>query len=166
MRVVLGDDARRVIATEAPSSADGRETGGVLLGHDHSDEVLITVAGDPGPKADRRVDGFLRHLDHARRLGDLAYDRDGSVWIGEWHTHPHGPLVPSPTDMATYSELLDDRELDFDRIVSLIVTPCLVHGWVEVVVSAWVVDRQGARAADVVAPEHSDREDRPGSSLK
>src|SRR5205807_598109 len=114
-----------VIVGEAPSSVDGRETGGILLGHDPGPGAIpqITVAGDPGPRADRRPDGFNRDLEHARRLADAAFARDGSIWIGEWHTHPGGPPCPSPMDMTTYTSLLEDDELGFVRLLSLIVTP-------------------------------------------
>ena len=149
MIVVLGDEASATITREAPASADGRETGGILLGHDLGGRLFVTVAGEPGPNAVRRTDGFVRDLDHARGLGDAAYEHDGSVWIGEWHTHPGGPTTPSPTDMSTYARLLADPDLTFERVLSLIVTPCPVHGWKETRVTGWVVDRAGARLAEV-----------------
>jgi len=150
MIIVLTRDAAGTIAAAARESADGRETGGVLLGHDLGERMIVTVAGDPGPAADRRTDGFVRDLAHARLLGDEAYDRDGSVWVGEWHTHPTGPSIPSPKDMETYSQLLADDDLAFERLLALIVTPCGVHGWVEAHVHGWVVDVDGAKGATVV----------------
>ncbi len=116
----------------------------------------MTVAGDPGPNADRRPDGFVRDLDHARRLGDIAYERDGSVWVGEWHTHPGGPLTPSPTDLGTYATLLADPDLAFERVLSLIVTPCPLHGWEETRTTAWIVDRSGANQVVIVAEPPSE----------
>lgn len=150
MIVVLSSTAAAAISREAPASVDGRETGGVLLGHDTGGRLVVTVAGGPGTGADRRVDGFVRDLAHAQRLGDDAYDRDSSVWIGEWHTHPKGPRELSAIDMATYRRLLDDDELGFERVVSLIVTPCAVHGWSETHVTAWVVDGDGAHSVPIV----------------
>jgi integrative and conjugative element protein (TIGR02256 family) len=119
-------------------SADGRETGGILLGHDDGVVITLTVAGDPGPLAARRADGFLRDLQHAQDLADEAYDRDGSVWVGEWHTHPTGPSTPSTRDVSTYAQLLADQDLLFDRVVSLIITPG-PDGWDLPVLWAWVV---------------------------
>lgn len=151
MIVVLSAEAAVSIAREAPASADGRETGGVLLGHEFDERLVVTVAGDPGPKADRRADGFVRDLSHAQRLGDDAYDRDGSIWIGEWHTHPGGPITPSPTDLKTYAQLLSDDDLGFERVLSLIVTQCPFHGWEETSVTAWVVDRTAAHHVEAAA---------------
>jgi len=147
--VVLGTDASTTIAREAPASADRCETGGILLGHDLGHRLSVTVAGGPGPNADRRCDGFLRDLDHARRVGDAAYERDGSVWVGEWHTHPGGPMSPSPTDMRTYARLLADPELGFNRVLSLIATQCPVHGWEETSLTGWIVDETGAHLTDI-----------------
>ena len=141
--VILSGDAAASIAAEAPASADGRETGGILLGHDLGRFFVVTIAGGPGPQARRRADCFLRDLGYARWLGDIAYDRDGSVWIGEWHTHPVGPPHPSPTDMATYDRLLSDRELGFDRVLSLIVTSTAPGRWRQTNVHGTVKDRDG-----------------------
>ena len=126
----------------------------MLLGHDTGERIIVSVAGDPGPNADHRTDGFLRDLAHARRLSDDAYDRDGSVWIGEWHTHPEGPSFPSSKDMETYDQLLANDDLAFERVLSLIVTPCAIHGWTETHVHAWVVDLVGAAGVTVVRDAH------------
>lgn len=150
MIVILSEAATLAIATEAPASADGRETGGVLLGHDTGDRISVTVAGGPGPDADRRSDGFLRDLVHAQHLGDQAYDHDGSVWLGEWHTHPTGPPSPSPIDVGTYERLLADSDLGFERLLSLIVTPCVIHGWSETHVHGWLVTDEGTHAVTIL----------------
>lgn len=148
--------AAETIATEAPASADGSETGGILLGHDRGETITVTRAGDPGPQAVRRPDGFLRDLTHSRRLADEAYGEDGSVWVGEWHTHPTGSSAPSPIDKETYGRLLADPELRFTRLASIIVIPCPEHGWSELVLAAWVADAEGihyARLELVEGPE-------------
>jgi len=145
MKVILSPGITATIACEAAASSDGLETGGILLGHDLGDELLITVAGGPGPDASRQPSTFLRDLRYAQELGDEAYDIDGSVWIGDWHTHPGGLAAPSAKDLATYSSLLGDTGLAFDRFLALIVTPCAVHGWAETLIHAWLIDARGAR---------------------
>jgi proteasome lid subunit RPN8/RPN11 len=78
----------------------------------------------------------LRDLDYSRRLADEAYDHDGSVWVGEWHTHPRGPAGPSHRDLRTYRELLLDTELAFEEFTAVIVTmdrsqlKMSLHGWI------------------------------------
>lgn len=111
------------IAVESARSRDGNETGGILLGEVHANGIAqVRVAGEAGPRATRRPTYFLRDLEHARHLADKAFIRDGSVWIGEWHTHLHVPAVPSAQDLHTYQQLLSDPDLDFDVVISIIVT--------------------------------------------
>lgn len=147
--IMVSAAATRVITTEAPTSADGRETGGILIGHDHGRRIIVTTAGDPGPNAQRLPHRFVRDLEHARHLADAAYEQDASVWIGEWHTHPGGPGHPSELDMATYQQLLADPDLGFARIVSLIALPCPAHGWSETLITGWVVTPQSAHPAEL-----------------
>lgn len=150
MHVVrLSSVAISVISTEATASADGLETGGILLGHDDGDTLRVTIAGDPGPGALREKRRFLRDLAHARALADDAYEHDSSVWIGEWHTHPDGPPEPSDVDLATYAKHLADDRLGFDRFLSVIVLPCREHGWEHVSAVAWVVAGNIVEVADL-----------------
>ena len=95
-----------------------------MLGHDDESRQLmeVTRAGDPGPRALRERRRFLRDLEHAQGLGDIAYEEDGSVWIGEWHTHTNESPLPSPRDLSTYLKILSDPSLDFTRFASIIVT--------------------------------------------
>lgn len=113
------------IAELAVASADGAETGGILFGRgpDATGVIVVEGAGDPGPRADRRADFFLRDLEHAQRLAAEAWERDKAIWVGEWHTHPKGPLQPSPRDLHTYVALMTDAALEFRAFVSIIVVP-------------------------------------------
>lgn len=140
MRFQMFKGALGMITAEARASIDGQETGGILLGHDHPSDGLIQVteAGDPGPNARRSPKRFLRDLDHARRLGDHAYERDGSVWLGEWHTHPNEGPLPSPRDLATYLRLLSDESLGFEHFASIIVT-AESQKWEQPLLWPWLV---------------------------
>lgn len=131
--------ALNLITTTSHQSSYGLETGGILLGRPHKSTLEIRWAGDPGPNAIRQPQYFLRDLEHAQGLADQAWQIDGSQWIGEWHTHPYGPVEPSITDVRTYKQLLQDQELGFDGFMSLIVTPTnLGHA-----VNAWHIDATG-----------------------
>jgi integrative and conjugative element protein (TIGR02256 family) len=113
------------IAELAAAAADGTETGGILLGRgpDTDGRIIVEQAGDPGPKADRRADYFLRDLAHAQQLASDAWERGKAIWVGEWHTHPRGPIHPSPRDLRTYVGLMADSSLEFKAFVSIIVVP-------------------------------------------
>lgn len=123
--VVVLPEAQRRIRELAAESEDGRETGGILLGRGPDVQNVISVerAGDPGPRAERRPDYFLRDLSHARELAETAWQDAEAVWVGEWHTHPTGPATPSTLDLISYTALLADPELSFATFVSIIVVP-------------------------------------------
>src|SRR6266540_765253 len=134
------------ITTEAVAAADGHETGGILLGSDDGTVIEVRQAGGPGPHADRRASGFRRDLAHAQELALAAWAADGSVWVGEWHTHPRGPARPSATDLATYGGFLTDPTLGFRRFCAIIVTPAKGDDWRRMRMMAWLVTLDGARA--------------------
>ena len=121
--ILISRRALAVITAETEARFGPEETGGILLGHDLDHQILVTAAGDPGPGAIHTPTRFRRDLAHAARLADAAYEHDGSIWVGDWHTHPRGPTRPSRYDLRTYRSFLHDPELDFDRFVTLIVIP-------------------------------------------
>lgn len=127
------------ISAEARRSADGLETGGVLLGQASGDLIEIRHAGDPGPGATRGTHTFHRDLAHAQHLADAAWQRDRSVWIGEWHTHPSGDLTPSAVDLDSYLRHLHDTDLGFDLFVAMI---CGLGSGGVVTAAAWLVTRE------------------------
>ncbi|MFG3149109.1 Mov34/MPN/PAD-1 family protein [Streptomyces sp. NPDC048243] len=112
--------AAHTITAELRTADHRTETGGILLGHHSADVVTIHHAGTPGPAAVRTPTYFLRDRAHAQTLADQAFAADGSVWIGEWHTHPAGHPAPSARDTTTYQKLLEDPELGFTSVVAVI----------------------------------------------
>lgn len=135
-----------LIAREATRSRDGLETGGILLGTDDFNEIVIRHAGGPGPGAHRESHRFLRDLAHAQQIAEAAWKEDQSQWIGEWHTHPSGELAPSDFDLDSYSRHLRDPELGFDRFVAMIVG---VPPTGEATSIVWIVDHECARPTRV-----------------
>lgn len=99
------------------------ETGGALFGFDDGRHLLITAASGPGPEALRKANYFLRDLTHTQQFAAEIFRVAGAQWIGEWHTHPHGPPVPSQRDTHTYAAHLLDSDLNFNTFVSIIVSP-------------------------------------------
>jgi integrative and conjugative element protein (TIGR02256 family) len=141
--VRLSGRALAAIAANAIVSADGCETGGILLGFDKSElgEMLVMEAGDSGPDAERRPNFFKRDLAHAKRLADEALASTSSRWIGEWHTHPGGALAPSRIDLRTYRSFLRDPELGFSVFLALIVGPG-DEGWANPRARAWLIEQR------------------------
>ncbi|MEH1130792.1 Mov34/MPN/PAD-1 family protein [Micromonospora sp. CPCC 206061] len=119
-RVVLAPRAATTIRDEAQRSADGNETGGLLLSHADDTPAWVRSAGDPGPAAVHRPTFFLRDLRHAQQLAADAFARDGGEWIGEWHTHPGAAPIPSARDLHTYLGFLADPQLRFNAFIAVI----------------------------------------------
>jgi integrative and conjugative element protein (TIGR02256 family) len=119
-------------------SSDGLETGGILLGTDEglAGPIVVRQCGGPGPAAVRRRSYFRRDLAHAAALAADA-EANGSAWIGEWHTHSIAMPEPSARDLLTYQTLLDDPQLAFARILSVVVLADPDSGWQVPQLHAW-----------------------------
>ena len=88
------------------------ESGGVLLGYLSSADAVITGFADGGPCAIRNRNSFIPdqqyHIDSVARV----YQASGyqTIYLGDWHSHPDGPLALSWRDrrtlrrIATYGE--------------------------------------------------------------
>lgn len=92
----------------------------------------------------REAVAFRRDVPHAQTLADLAYNTDGSIWLGEWHTHPGSPGRPSRRDLASYRNILADAELAFEVFLAIIVMPGRAHGWRRPRLTGWIVSRADA----------------------
>ncbi|MCT9113004.1 Mov34/MPN/PAD-1 family protein [Streptomyces mirabilis] len=85
------------------------ETGGMLLGAIDDATRILWIDEATGPPPDSLLSehhfehgttGIREHL-AARRTATQATTR----FLGMWHTHPHGPARPSPTDLAAMGTL-------------------------------------------------------------
>ena len=131
--------AEERIAQLARDSVDGRETGGILLGHDVTVSRLeVIAAGEAGPHAERRRDFFRRDLNAAARFAADMWASRRMVWVGEWHTHLNGWHAPSHLDLETYRRFLADPSLGFDVFVALIVV-ATDGDWRDVQIVPWLV---------------------------
>ncbi|WP_211346962.1 Mov34/MPN/PAD-1 family protein [Saccharothrix australiensis] len=147
-RIVMAPDSARTIRRTVTEADDGAETGGILLGRVEDDGTAhVRQAGTPGPAAIRTPNYFLRDLAHAQHLAEAAFRTDGSIWIGEWHTHPRADAVPSPRDLLTYSTLLADPALAFDVVLAIVIGPLLPAATTRVV--GWACTTTGVTAVPV-----------------
>jgi integrative and conjugative element protein (TIGR02256 family) len=140
--VTATDTCRAAISLHAAAAEDGREAGGILLGHHHDrpqSVIDVVHAGDAGPRSVRQISLFRRDVAHAQALADLAYSTDGSIWLGEWHTHPRGLSQPSRLDLTSYQRMLADPELGFTFFLAVIVLPSQAGGWHHPCLNGWVI---------------------------
>jgi integrative and conjugative element protein (TIGR02256 family) len=150
--VTLTSHAYRQLVMEARHAEEGNETGGLLLGFDlgMGPGFVVRSCGNPGPNAVRQPANFARDLAHSTMLAERAAEIDGSVWIGEWHTHLAELPMPSPYDLLTYRLLLQDGEVGFPRLLSLIVLAAEDGGWSAPRVFAWSISASSARQLPIV----------------
>lgn len=149
MKVLIPSHAHRLMLQEARRSADGKETGGILLGFERWQDrrCWVTQVGDPGPNAERSATRFCRDLEHAERLAEAAYAIDGSQWIGDWHTHPGGPPRLSTTDLKSYREVM--AESDLNAFLAILLLPGH-RGWNRPGVYGWYVTPRRVRPIRIV----------------
>lgn len=103
-----------------------RETGGVLLGHFHAGEPVVTTAPVVRDGKATRI-RYRRDAAAAAAIlrAQLEADRTGLLgYLGEWHTHPL-PIGPSTADRGAISALASDGGHD----VVLLVLALGARGW-------------------------------------
>ena len=110
--------------TTALRRARRREIGGVLFGEHVGEadfrivEATTQARGGSEVTFQRKAGKALRDLKSmSRRHGD---DPERFNYLGEWHSHPHGPAVPSHVDEITMYQLLADPETTVNFLVLLI----------------------------------------------
>lgn len=123
-RAWLADHVLADIRGEASRHARD-ETGGMLLGHWHDDDVVVAATIGPGPLA-RRGPTWL-HPDHDWQLDELArvYSSSGrtTTYLGDWHTHPGGAPRPSRRDRRTLRAIRRAPQARAARPLMLILGP-------------------------------------------
>lgn len=83
------------------------ETGGVLLGYESEDGLVVTDHVDAGPNAVRSRLSFAADAEY--QLEEIAriYERSGRIhiYVGDWHSHPESSPTYSITDRAALREV-------------------------------------------------------------
>ena len=103
--------------------AGWRETGGPLVGYLSDDgAVVITGAGGPGPKAQRRLTSVEIDGRHATSFCSHIYHQsNGSLdYIGDWHRHTLWSLQPSKSDEEAMLQVVLSGSCSLEAPISLI----------------------------------------------
>jgi integrative and conjugative element protein (TIGR02256 family) len=124
MKILLTDKIVQLLKRELPR-AGRREIGGLLMGEHVSDGVFrlveISVQRSRG-----RVACFTRHpREHQAQLDKFfaRYNHDYTRfnYLGEWHSHPSFPVIPSARDYATMTSIVADPDVGVNFLVLMIV---------------------------------------------
>ena len=90
--------------------AGQHETGGIIIGYYDANLKQAVVTQLTGAPPDSRAQttwfyrgtrGLLRHLKQMWKKHQYYY-------LGEWHFHPRGPMLPSSTDKAQMTAIIAD----------------------------------------------------------
>ncbi|HEX3803210.1 MAG TPA: Mov34/MPN/PAD-1 family protein [Solirubrobacteraceae bacterium] len=88
------------------------ETGGMLLGYRAGGAVVVQAVTGPGPDAKHHRAHFESDADWQQRELELIYEASGRVttYLGDWHTHPSAPPIPSRRDRRTAQKVARTKE--------------------------------------------------------
>jgi proteasome lid subunit RPN8/RPN11 len=124
VQIELPPDHQRQLVTALRKAGD-REIGGILMaehvGVERFRVVRLTVQSTGGTFARfvRSVSMFLGPL--TMFFGDTQHDYRRFNYLGEWHSHPSFPAVPSAGDISTMREIANDSSVGATFVALLIV---------------------------------------------
>lgn len=86
------------------------ESGGILIGYTHISlgSVVIEEITEPQTDDKRSLLGFFRKSNHHLKAVKIAKKRN-SGYMGNWHTHPSNYPIPSPTDISSWKNSLNEE---------------------------------------------------------
>lgn len=103
---------------QALRRAGPREIGGILMGQELTLGRFRVVDFSLDETSGERAH-FVRDTKHHREALERFFERTGHDYqtfnyLGEWHSHPSFPVLPSATDVASMQELVDgERGIEF-----------------------------------------------------
>ena len=98
------------------------ETGGILIGHDQPNNVHITYASMPGPNAVQTPTKFLRDNDYCKEVLFEQYNKFGTNYVGEWHSHVVNLHGMSFGDCMTLASIMHDPDYNFESFAIIVAT--------------------------------------------
>lgn len=134
-------------------SAKPDETGGTLVGvyEDGNRIARIERVIAANQSATRQRYKFVRPSDYEdRQLGKIYQQSKGRLlYLGEWHSHPGGPAMPSGTDIATMVSLARDTKVAANTPILIVLGGDLKT---KANITCSVVDYTGAHFIGSIAP--------------
>lgn len=100
------------------------EFGGLLIGRYSEDKKTVFIQETVLPlKYTSSRYNFKRSTDGLRTTLEKYYDRTPRLhYVGEWHTHPDNPAVPSSTDLAALAQIVAHDEVYINNPLLLILS--------------------------------------------
>lgn len=109
-RLVILDARARALIEAETAVHPRRETGGALFGFRDGDDVVVSCAYGPGPRARHRRANFEPHPETTAALMKAVREESEARYryLGSWHSHPGGMARPSGRDIATTEEVANE----------------------------------------------------------
>ena len=134
----LADEVRRRLPDE---------TGGLLVGYDDpSGAPVVTAVVGPGPRALHSPTRFRPDTRFQQRELTGLYAASGRTqrYLGDWHAHPNGVVVPSRCDRRVLRRIRRTAAARAPRAVMVIAGPAGGRDG-ELLVAAWTVAASAGR---------------------
>jgi len=112
------DDLVRLAKSHYP-----REFGGVLVGRYVERNSLALIEGHVLPKkySSSRYSFDRGKAGLRNSLAKHFKDKPSRIYVGEWHTHPDGPPMPSSTDISALHAIVNHDEVFIENPILLII---------------------------------------------
>lgn len=103
-RVLIHHPVRTELERSSLACADQPEAGGILLGAYRGPDMEVTGLTRPGPADEQRPFSFIRVDPVHEAANARAWQNSGGTvsYVGEWHTHPCGAVIPSSADVRSW----------------------------------------------------------------
>lgn len=103
-----------------------KEFGGLLMGHyiDENKAVVISETVLPSEYKSSKF-SFERGSKGLKKILEKLYKQTPPViYVGEWHTHPDNPAIPSGTDIKALEEIVRNDGVFINNPILLIISIC------------------------------------------
>ena len=99
------------------------EFGGLLMGYYSEDSKTVLITDTVLPKKYTSSKYFFeRGIKGLKTVLKSLFKKTPSlIYIGEWHTHPDNPPIPSITDLAALSEIIQHDKVFIANPILLII---------------------------------------------
>jgi integrative and conjugative element protein (TIGR02256 family) len=120
----ITSDAWRLLEAEC-AEANGRETGGILIGYysDDNSTAVITEVTLPPKDSTFGANWFVRGVIGLRTLLFRRWQNASrrTYYLGEWHYHPANHIMPSDDDIKQMKAISDRPEYQCKEPIMLII---------------------------------------------
>lgn len=100
---------------------NGKENGGFLVGKYRRRNIAIIFKEIQPARFNSTPLSYVRYTEGMEYVWDTLYEKDGLIYLGEWHSHPGGSSRYSSTDLRTMIELKYDAQMNIRFPIFLII---------------------------------------------